>query len=175
MSARWLMFLGGGLLLAFASRTHLARTRDRGFYRFFAFTGLWGLFLLNVDAWFSRPTAPGQLVSWILLAGSVALALQGFLLLRRHGRTSGSIESTTVLVSRGVYRRIRHPLYASLLCFAWGVALKNPTAASVLLGVLVSICLYLTARAEERESRVKFGEAYEAYAARTRMFIPFLF
>jgi protein-S-isoprenylcysteine O-methyltransferase Ste14 len=80
-----------------------------------------------------------------------------------------------VLVSSGVYRRIRHPLYASLLCFAWGVVLKAPSPASAFLGGAVTILLDLTAGAEEQESRAKFGPACEGYAGRTRRFIPFLF
>jgi protein-S-isoprenylcysteine O-methyltransferase Ste14 len=131
--------------------------------------------LLNLGAWFKRPAATGQLASWVLLGVAVALALQGFILLRLRGKPGGSIEATTVLVSSGVYRRIRHPLYASLLCFAWGVVLKEPSLAGVSLGGLVSILLDLTARAEERESRLKFGPAYEEYAARTKRFIPFLY
>jgi protein-S-isoprenylcysteine O-methyltransferase Ste14 len=170
-----LAFLVGTALLAFASRSYLARLRSYGFFRFWAFTCLLGLVLLNVDAWFYRPAALTQVISWTLLAGSVALAVQGFLLLRKRGRPSGSIEATTLLVSSGVYRHIRHPLYASLMCFAWGVVLKHPSALSALLGAAVSVLLYLTARAEEQDSRVKFGAAYEAYAAQTKMFIPFLF
>ena len=174
MSARLLVFLASTVLLAYASRASFSRPRTYGFFRFWAFTCLLGLVLLNLDAWFYRPAAPTQLISWILLAGSVALALQGFLLLRKRGRPSGSIEATTLLVSSGVYSRIRHPLYASLLCFAWGVVLKHPSAQNALLGAAVSVFLYLTARAEEQDSRVKFGAAYEAYTAQTKMFIPFL-
>jgi len=170
-----IVFLAGTAMLAFASRSYLVRPRSYGFFRFWAFTGLLGLVLLNLDAWFKRPAAPLQLASWVLLGGSVALALQGFLLLRLRGQPGGSIEATTVLVASGVYRRIRHPLYASLLCFAWGVVLKDPSLASASLGGVVSILLYLTARAEEQESRVKFGPAYQEYAARTKRFIPFLF
>ena len=175
MTARWLAFLVGVALLAFASRSTLTRPSNYGFYRFWAFTGLLALVLINAEAWFDQPATPRQLLSWCLLAGSVALAAQGFMLLRRRGHPTGSIETTTLLVSSGLYRRIRHPLYASLLCFAWGVVLKNPTPTSALIGLGVSGALYLAARAEERESRLKFGPAYEAYVERTRMFIPFVF
>jgi protein-S-isoprenylcysteine O-methyltransferase Ste14 len=174
MNARMVVFLVGTALLAYASRAYLARPRTYGFFRFWAFTCLLGLVMLNLEAWFYRPASPTQLLSWILLAGSAALAVQGFLLLRKRGRPSGSIEATTLLVSSGVYRRIRHPLYASLLYFAWGVVLKHPSAQSALLGAAVSVFLYLTARAEEQDSRVKFGAEYEAYTAQTKMFIPFL-
>ena len=175
MNGLLIVFLAGTAMLAFASRAHLVRPRSYGFFRFWAFAGLLGLVLLNLEAWFDRPAAPLQLASWALLGGSVALALQGFLLLRLRGRPGASIEATTVLVSSGIYRRIRHPLYASLLCFAWGVVFKDPSPASASLGGAVSILLYLTARAEEQESRMKFGAVYEEYAARTKRFIPFLF
>jgi protein-S-isoprenylcysteine O-methyltransferase Ste14 len=175
MTVWWLAFLAGVALLAYASRSSFRRPFNYGFYRFWAFTSLLALVLISAEAWFDQPATPRQLLSWCLLTGSVALAAQGFVLLRRRGRPKGSIEATTLLVSSGIYRRIRHPLYASLLCFAWGVVLKNPTMASALLGLGVSGTLYLAARTEERESRLKFGPAYEAYIERTRMFIPFVF
>jgi len=35
--------------------------------------------------------------------------------------------------------------------------------------------LYTTAIAEERENHQRFGEEYEAYVAKTKRFIPFVF
>ncbi|MCJ7513485.1 MAG: isoprenylcysteine carboxylmethyltransferase family protein [Anaerolineales bacterium] len=175
MSPRLVAFLAGSALLAGTSRSSLLKPRSHGFYRYFAFECLLGLVCLNLSTWFQRPAAPLQLASWALLGGSIALAAQGFSQLIRQGEPSGSIETTTVLVATGVYRRIRHPLYASLLCFAWGVALKGPSVESGITVLAASVLMYLTARAEEHENRKRFGEAYAKYAAGTKMFIPFVF
>jgi protein-S-isoprenylcysteine O-methyltransferase Ste14 len=146
-----------------------------GLYRFFAFETLTGLFLVNVDHWFTDPFSPSHLLSWFLLIGSLPLAIHGFWMLRTIGQPQGNIEDTTELVVRGAYRYIRHPLYASLMMFAWGVFFKAISLAAGLLLALVCVFLTATARLEERRNLVRFGMAYEDYRKRTKMFIPFIF
>jgi protein-S-isoprenylcysteine O-methyltransferase Ste14 len=79
-------------------------------------------------------------------------------------------------VTRGAYRFIRHPMYASLLLLAWGIFFKDPASlAGLALAGLASLCLYLTARVEESENLRRFGEEYRVYMRGTKRFIPFLF
>jgi len=84
------------------------------------------------------------------------------------------IKNTTVLVKRGSYKYIRHPLYSSLLLFGWGVFFKNPSLLSAFLVIVASAFLVATARVEEMENLQKFGNDYVAYMRETKMFIPFL-
>ena len=160
------------VVLSWAS---LRDPRSDGFFRFFAFECLLALALLNVGMWFSAPWSPLQTISWLLLVGSAFLAVHAFALLRKLGRPSGSIEATTVLVTSGAYKYIRHPLYASLIYFGFGVFLKGPSVSSAILVLMAFVFLYLTARAEERESLIKFGHRYAEFIARTKMFIPLVF
>ena len=154
-----------------------------GFYRFFAFEAILGLIVLNAPVWFRDPFSPRQLASWLLLLTSLLLAVHGFYLLRRVGQpdhgiedpTRLGIEKTTRLVRRGAYRFIRHPLYASLLALAWGAFLKAPSWPGILLAVVATAALYLTARVEERENLRNFGAEYAEYMRATRMFVPFIF
>ncbi len=74
-----------------------------------------------------------------------------------------------------MYRWIRHPLYASLLCLGWGVCLKRPTALTAFLAVAATLFLFLTAKAEERENVDKFGTDYVVYMKETKRFIPYVF
>ena len=111
----------------------------------------------------------------MLLAVSLALAVWGFLLLVLAGKPRGGVEGTTTLVTSGIYRYIRHPLYSSLLFLAWGAFLKAPAPASATLAVLASAALVATARAEERENTAKFGEAYTRYMRATKRFLPLVF
>jgi protein-S-isoprenylcysteine O-methyltransferase Ste14 len=149
--------------------------RSHGFYRFFAFEAIMLLIVLNASHWFRDPFMLRQLVSWFLLAVSLFLAVHGFYLLRTVGKPEGPIENTSMLVTRGAYGLIRHPLYSSLLFFSWGAFLKDPSAVGVLLLVITLVAVVATARVEERENLARFGDAYAAYMSRTRMFIPFLF
>lgn len=84
------------------------------------------------------------------------------------------IENTASLVTTGAYRLIRHSLYASLLCLAWGAALKSLTPVSAVLVAAATVCLVATAKSEEVENIGRFGEAYREYMARTWLFIPFV-
>ena len=170
-------------LLAYLSRASLRVPRSHGFFRFLAAVFVLALILLNVDRWFVDPVSAHQLVSWVLLAVSAALVLCGALTLRAVGkpcseRTSdvpiAGIERTTALVSSGIYRYIRHPMYASGIYGTWGVFFKDPSWLGVLFALVSSAFWVMSARSEERECIRYFGEAYREYARGTRMFVPFL-
>jgi len=161
--------------IVYLSWPSLHDRQSHGFYRFFAFESILILILLNAGHWFSAPFAPHQIVSWVLLIGSLFLVLHGFYLLRVVGQPEGQIEDTTRLVTVGAYRYIRHPLYSSLLLLGWGAFFKAPSLTGLLLAGVATASLVATARVEEAENRQKFGEAYAAYMKTTKRFIPFLF
>lgn len=153
----------------------LRSPRSHGFYRFFAFECILALVALHVGHWFRDPLSWHQIVSWLLLIASAALAIHGFHLLHAVGKPSGDFEATTHLVRSGAYRTIRHPLYASLVWLAWGVFFKSPNLAGGALALAATGFLYATARVEEGENLRKFGVEYAAYMKETRMFVPFVF
>jgi protein-S-isoprenylcysteine O-methyltransferase Ste14 len=173
----------GTLAILWVSRKPLRDASSHGFYRFFAWEAILVLVLLNLDVWFVQPWRINQIISWILLVASLVLVIQGFRLLRvmgkpTHERTDPaliSLEKTTELVSVGLFAYIRHPLYSSLLFLGWGVFFKQPSWAGICLAVVATVFLTLTAKIEERENIAYFGDSYQAYMQRTKMFIPFLF
>ena len=111
------------------------------------------------------------------------LVIHGFLLLHKVGKPDDErnessllgIEKTTHLVAVGAYRYIRHPIYSSLLYGAWGVFFKNPSWNAVLIIVILTFFLTMTAKMEEAENIRFFGAAYQSYMKQTKMFIPFLY
>lgn len=161
----------GAILL---SRHSLKDPHSHGFYRFFAFECIIALTLLNVDLWFSNPFSLGHILSWFLLFSSAVVVISGFYALRKHGKPIGGVDQTTQLVTRGIYKYIRHPLYSSLVLFAWGVFFKNPSILAGFLTLIASLFLLSTAKIEEKLSRKKFGDSYAEYMKRTKMMIPFL-
>ncbi len=156
--------------------------RSHGFYRFFALECILALILLNADRWFTNPFSLPQLISWLLLLGSTVLVLWGVRLLLEVGKPARStrreeevgMEATTTLVTVGIYRYIRHPLYASLLYLGWGAFFKHVTLLTCGLVFALTAFLTATAKVEEVENLHKFGEGYAAYKKNTKMFIPFL-
>jgi protein-S-isoprenylcysteine O-methyltransferase Ste14 len=162
--------------VAVVASLHAWRTRlAYGFFRFFAFELLAALIVWNAGRWFHDPWSIQQIVSWIIIAASTALAAHGVCLLRTAGRARRRVvEDTETVVEVGVYRFIRHPLYASLLLFGWGVFLKGPDVPGAALALAATTFWVATARYEERFNIDNLGAAYSEYMKRTKMFVPFL-
>jgi len=177
------VFIVASVGIAWASRRPLRDYRSHGFYRFFAWEAILALMLINLEYWFHDPFRIRQLVSWLLLIVAGFLPIHTFRLFRRVGKPDSNrvdpslygIERTTELVTVGAYRYIRHPMYCSLLALAWGVFCKHVTWGTLCLAGVATFFLIMTARKEEAENRSFFGDQYDAYMKRTRMFVPFVF
>ncbi len=171
------------LLITFISWRTLFDPKSHGFPRYFAWICMSWLFASNYKFWFENPFDWNQLISWILLIYSAYLVIAGILLIKIIGKPSASrneenlfgFEKTTELIDTGVFKRIRHPLYASLIFVTWAIFLKNPTIILSIITLLSTILLYFTSRYDERECIQYFGQSYENYMKRTKMFIPFIF
>ena len=131
--------------------------------------------MMNLGVWFFNPLAWYQIISWVLLVASLVPILCGVYQLRHAGKPTDALEATTQLVQSGIYRFIRHPLYASLLFLAWGIFFKSPALLEGCLGAVATAFLYATAHADEAECLIKFGEQYAGYMKKTKMFIPFVY
>lgn len=156
--------------------------RSHGFYRFFSWECIIWLFLSNYKYWFLNPFSIKQIFSWIFLFWSVYAVIAGVVLLKKSGKPIRNrddkmlfqFEKTSELVHTGIYKYIRHPLYSSLLFLTWGILLKNTTEALLIVALLSSVLLYLTAKFDEKECIKYFGDKYSEYINRSKMFIPFI-
>lgn len=181
-----IIFIGVTLVLAFLSRNSLLKPGlnglAHGFYRFLAWECMLGLFVLNMRVWYDDLYSPRQIFSGVLFFLSLLLVLSGVVLLHWMGKRDTkrddvpmlAFEKTTALVTTGIYRFIRHPMYSSLLLFCWGIFFKQPSVTGSMLAVSASIFLIATARVEEKENINYFREAYRDYMKRSKMFIPFI-
>ena len=81
-------------------------------------------------------------------------------------------ERTGALVTRGLYRVVRHPLYTFGLLFIW----LSPSVTQNSLTVYIGATLYILIGAyfEEQKLLHEFGEVYAAYKKNTAMIIPWL-
>ena len=165
------------------SRHTLQYPRSHGFYRFFAWECTLALILLNLRAWGLDPLAPNQLVSWTLLFITSWLPIHAVIMLKNKGKpnddrvdpASFSFEKTTLLVTTGAFKYIRHPMYATLLFLTWAAYLKQFSWIGTALVLAASIFLFITAKQDEEECLKHFGEPYWAYMQKTKRFIPFVF
>jgi protein-S-isoprenylcysteine O-methyltransferase Ste14 len=114
-----------------------------------------------------------------LAAGVLCLAAGLWLFYRSHADL-GTNWSVTLqlreqhrLITRGVYRRIRHPMYAALLLYGVGQALALPNwFAGPSYLVAVGILYAFRVGAEERMMLAQFGDDYAAYMTRTKRLVP---
>ena len=114
-----------------------------------------------------------------LVAGAMCFAIGLWLFYRSHADL-GTNWSITLeirdqhrLVTQGVYRRIRHPMYLALLLYSVGHALVIPNWVAGPSNLIAFAILFaLRVRAEEKMMVDEFGDEYAAYTARTKRLVP---
>jgi len=132
--------------------------------------------------WIASPAlsfAEYPLRAGALVAGIACLAV-GLWFFHRSHADLGTNWSITLevreqhrLITDGVYRRIRHPMYMALLLYSVGQALVIPNwVAGPSYLIAFGILFTFRVRAEERMMLDQFGDQYAAYMARTKRLVP---
>ena len=110
-----------------------------------------------------------------LLIGFAGLALSGVATWQlRAGRSLTPMPSPragAALLTSGLFRRVRHPVYSGLLVWAFGSALAAASLLHFVLFALLWIFFHAKAAHEEKLLAQKFSN-YSEYAARTPRFFP---
>ncbi len=123
--------------------------------------------LLPID-----PGTAGRIAGWALVAGGLALALAAVVALLRARTTLVPHREASALVTGGIYRFSRNPIYLgdvlvlAGLCLIWGAI-----AGLVLVPLLWLVLDRRFVRPEAARLRARFGPAFDAWAARTRAWI----
>lgn len=121
---------------------------------------------------FALPGRIAAALALVALGGAIALA--GVAAFRRQGTTVKPMNpgAASAIVSSGVYRCSRNPMYLGLLLALAGWALYLSNAAAVLL--LAAFVAYMTQfqiKPEERALLAKFGPAFAQYMSRVRRWV----
>jgi protein-S-isoprenylcysteine O-methyltransferase Ste14 len=136
----------------------------------------YGLVLLAPIEWWlrGRPAGAAQLVG----AGLAFAGVAGY---RRAGRMLGDQLSPLVapvepaaLVERGLYGRIRHPMYLAEIALAFGLPLVLGACWALVGSVLFSLAVLHRIAVEERALTERLP-AYPDYVARTARLIPHVY
>ncbi len=110
-----------------------------------------------------------------LFVVGLTIALVAVFTLKRSYSSSLVIRENHRLVTHGLYRYVRHPVYFGVLIVIMGV----PVYAQSVLGALVLAALIPLAliriRMEEGLLIEQFGDEYRTYRARVKKLIPFLY
>lgn len=141
----------------------------------------WGTFLLTL-IWIATPVfafAEYPLHPVPFFGGSLLLAVGLWLFYRSHADL-GTNWSITLevrekhqLVTHGVYRWVRHPMYLALFVYSAGQALVLPNwLVGPSYGIAMLLLFALRVGREERMMLEEFGEEYQAYMEKTRRLVP---
>ncbi len=95
---------------------------------------------------------------------------------RYHREAHKPSRLITQIIDRGVYMKIRHPLYLSLIIMDFGIALAFGVLWTLIPAVLFSVLAVITALKEEEFLLERFAEEYGAYKKKIpwRM-VPYVF
>lgn len=120
-------------------------------------------------------------VAWIAWLGIVPEVAALWLFRRSHadlGRNwsiSLEVRPQHALVTGGVYRRIRHPMYTSFFLLGVSQALLLPNWLADFAGIAGAAVLYgFRVAREERMMLERFGDDYRAYMAHTKRIVPWV-
>lgn len=79
------------------------------------------------------------------------------------------------LITEGLYKYVRHPIYGGLLVAITGAFLVAKTFLFIPTFLFLLIVMVKFAKREEKLLRNYFGDEYGAYMQKTKMFIPFIY
>jgi len=142
---------------------------------------MWIVFFVPL-VWIASPAfsfAEYPLRSGPLGAGIVCFAAGLWLFYRSHADLGKNWSITLEvrdghqLITHGVYRRIRHPMYTALFLYAIGQSLVIPNwvvGPSCLLPLTILVACRVGA--EERMMVQQFGDEYTTYVTRSKRLVP---
>lgn len=186
-----LVLLGGLFVLGFVRPRRIPEWRSAGLFSAFfiaLFAEMYGLpltiyilsSLLNIDLPFTHIEGHlwasllglGPVVGMLfcqlgnlLMGGGGYLVYRGWRLIYRGGER---------LVTKDLYRYVRHPQYLGLILITVGMLIQWPTLVTIAMWPILTVAYYRLARREERAIEARFGEAYRQYRTRTPMLVPSL-
>ena len=116
----------------------------------------------------------GMWVAGMLLYGAGCILLAWALLtLRGNYQVGGNApRASDVLVTRGPYRFVRHPMYAAALCISLGLACLTHSLAYFCMFCIYVLLILLLIPREEDALRRAYGERYAVYRDTVKRLAP---
>jgi protein-S-isoprenylcysteine O-methyltransferase Ste14 len=95
---------------------------------------------------------------------------------RTHKQAHDTASEINKVITSGIYGKIRHPLYLSMIVMNIGIALVFGRWISLIIAVIISVFTVLTVFKEEKYLLIKFPDQYNQYMKNVRWrMIPGLF
>jgi protein-S-isoprenylcysteine O-methyltransferase Ste14 len=120
-------------------------------------------------------TLPELVAAMLLAPPAVLLVWSATRHLGKQWRFEAAISEDHELVSTGVYAKLRHPIYASMLLMLLATGAAYTWWPMLVLGfVLFSIGIEIRVQAEDRLLAEHFQDVFFEYRGRVRAYIPFI-
>ena len=136
---------------------------------------LFVLAMVALHLWLPGPVLIDPLCRWLgapLIVVGAALSVTGARHFFRIRTNINTFNEPTLLVTDGLFRWSRNPMYLGFITFLLGLGIALSTLGPLLLPPVFAVIVdrwYV--QFEERAMRTKFGDAYEAYTRRTRRWL----
>jgi protein-S-isoprenylcysteine O-methyltransferase Ste14 len=112
---------------------------------------------------------------WVAaIAGAICLGatIKCWARMGEDWRMDVSVERKTELITDGLFRYIRHPIYAFSVLLMLCTAVVAPTIPMLVVAAVHVVLMNMKARNEERYLLQSHGEAYARYVTQTGRFFP---
>jgi protein-S-isoprenylcysteine O-methyltransferase Ste14 len=129
---------------------------------------------IPMQTWLDLLAVPRKLIWFVAGLISIVFVGAGMLNLRDNLTPLPYPVDHNQLVQHGIYRWVRHPLYASQLFIAFGWVLYSLSVTHLVLFVIGFVFFDYKASKEEAWLTKRHPE-YASYAQRVRKFIPFVY
>lgn len=186
----WILFLVSWWLAMFWTAKAVSRASSaQGVLYFLGFgLGFWLLFarpswfggsrspfmMDGLHRYWNIGTAPGALLI-LLEAASFAFAWWARIHLGKLWSGMMTLREGHRVVDTGPYRLVRHPIYTGFIGGGWALALIKGSRFALLGALVLTLVMAIKAKDEEKLLRRELREdAYDSYARRTPMLIPFM-
>ncbi len=129
----------------------------------------------GLNSIFHQSVVPEGMQMWLgisLLVIGIVIILSAAGLFRKAGTDVKPWKSTTKIVTSGIYKITRNPMYLAMALIGLGISIwVNSLTMVLMILVFVGIINYYVIKREECYLEAKFGDEYNNYRHRTRRWI----
>jgi protein-S-isoprenylcysteine O-methyltransferase Ste14 len=103
---------------------------------------------------------PVRWIGFVIFIAGTILAVGALIQLR-------GVENIDHLVTNGLFKKIRHPMYVGFICWVVGWSTFHNAVLSLAIGILAILSVLWWRHLEERRLEIQFGEFYQRYRLTT--------
>ena len=117
-----------------------------------------------------------KIIGYVLWIVSVIILLDIYDRLGKNYSITLQIKEKHELITDGIYKYVRHPMYFVLILILLTQAIFLPNKIGII-SMIGASSIFLLQRItnEEKMLKIEFGKQYEEYIKNTKMLIPFIF